>query len=100
MMIIQSPQSHRKINSYLKHLIGYTDFLGVFRCDVDPTCKNGYLAEEIGDHNLLHKLVSRDPIKEWQKDLMIAYDILRDIFDSDSLYASIQNNRYVSNSHF
>lgn len=38
-------------------MIGYIDFLGVFRCDVDPQNTNGYLAEDIDEETLLLKFV-------------------------------------------
>ncbi|CAI2385769.1 unnamed protein product [Moneuplotes crassus] len=64
-------------------LIGYIDYLGIFRCDVDPERKNGYIKEEIeSDGHLLPMLFSRDEVSEWRKDIAFAWEILKGVYQS------------------
>lgn len=80
-------------------LIGYIDYLGIFRCDVDPEGKNGYIKEEIEpDGHLLPIIFSRDEISEWRKDLSIAWEILKRIYQGLKRYK--ESEEVVSFSYF
>lgn len=64
-------------------MIGYIDKLGIFRWDVDPDNKNGYLEEKIvGNDNLFQILVNKNEVKAWKKDITFAYDIISGIYRS------------------
>jgi len=68
----------------LDQLIGYINFLGVFRIDPDPDGTCGYLSEDLREVNLLDKLVNINYIKTWEKNIAISYRFIKDIIDPNN----------------
>ena len=76
------------------YLIGYIDHLGIFRWDVDPQGKNGYIKEEIEtDRRLLPIIFRKDEITEWRKQISVAWEILKGVYKSLRWYRMGEGNK-------